>query len=1362
MLESLKVTTDVLQVVYGADGSLSSAAGAPPRSMLDAASSDLHVRCARIAAHLDTHEFAGMRSGMLLESNDWQTWASPGWCTGASSLIVTLDIEDAARDAPLLLASGFKVSSREPGMLVHLTSASVAANGSQSLALAFWAGRMASVPLLPAFLEYPPSPSTPPLDSPGSLSAALDMLSFTLFPPQSAELDLPSVGLAGSFSGVQMAPSTKGRCVSLAAMQLDACRREGEQVVFTASPTLRCAPGLKTESLSPALGIDEVVSLESEFRRFDVWVAPLAVMLSPDFARFCTEFGSAAGRYTAPSAPAVAPAATVELKHAKFVIASVSIEVASATCWDATALGVAGGPRVVISLDESIVMLHQERAETKRPWLLGDGALVANVEVSLLGASIVAHHIGPAGATVTPLLRPTDCSVSARSMQPAGTFAIALRAAWLPLQVSMFAIDALGNLASSFINEQSAPSLKGRPCAPIAGVVLLDDLRGGMFSLAPGAVLAPLQLAVGDQCVRWLYPSPRRVASLRAALGHELCLARYDAGADDFVDVTLRPSHHGCVVEEAVEASEWRLSWSAKGSSDEFLRSLYINALGDDATLPGIAAPLTVVLAADRGVLTLAGPVPLERAGPKLVVMDSLFELTFSDMTIAVQPLGDGMVVRANAIASLEYNANSQRLTVVEPVSLRVLYSELSTGGHVSAEATDLLAAENTSDLVLATAAPAARRSGQSVVLELERIRVNVSSATFVDLPRLLAAFSATSPDTAAPAAVADVVPTSPTVLPDDAHAYVSNMTQLELTIGLEGATSSVAAHGETLAVPTPAAQLKLVLTDGAVATVQLPDPANDVDAPAPASGDSLAEELSSLADEVCREAFSPPGHVAIVRRRRGGAAHVVVCAADVAEPRPLAPAAGPPFEVVVRAAELQVCHWDAAPDADDEEVACLTVDALTLGYSATALADGVLTRAGHLSAAALQLDAFADEGVTVLATSPDPGPRLEGRLRLAFDAERATRVEAALVLPHLVLFVDDALVELSLRVAEGAAPAAAGPPPAPPSLREELAVDARIAAMPRVHLAEASLSEVRVCATVNLTAATPGVPLAVDLAAAPLKLSPIWLSDVLTTPEALARGLAAHAMAEGLLNAPRLVGSLALLFSPASLLHSLRRGVADLVELPLAAGSASLLRRVSGWTVNAAAGFSYAASRAIDRTSVVNVLGAPVSGALGLVGDLASALSSAIGADELAPRRAGRVAPRAAAPRATAARLLAHEGLVLAPGLACGAYEGHWEAEEAEVVQRAAEEVASFRMTARPLVLILSTAVVVYGAGATPALVLARAGLAASAPEPCVLVLAATAAAPANNPLHTSACTVTLRFSREAWEELLPTARAL
>ena len=79
--------------------------------------------------------------------------------------------------------------------------------------------------------------------------------------------------------------------------------------------------------------------------------------------------------------------------------------------------------------------------------------------------------------------------------------------------------------------------------------------------------------------------------------------------------------------------------------------------------------------------------------------------------------------------------------------------------------------------------------------------------------------------------------------------------------------------------------------------------------------------------------------------------------------------------------------------------------------------------------------------------------------------------------------------------------------------------------------------------------------------------------------PDVLLRALKDHALAEALLNAPLVLGSLELFFNPTGLVRSIRRGVANMIDLPMQGlqqgplqfisgvgqGSASFLKEISG-----------------------------------------------------------------------------------------------------------------------------------------------------------------------------------------------------
>jgi len=103
----------------------------------------------------------------------------------------------------------------------------------------------------------------------------------------------------------------------------------------------------------------------------------------------------------------------------------------------------------------------------------------------------------------------------------------------------------------------------------------------------------------------------------------------------------------------------------------------------------------------------------------------------------------------------------------------------------------------------------------------------------------------------------------------------------------------------------------------------------------------------------------------------------------------------------------------------------------------------------------------------------------------------------------------------------------------------------------------------------------------------------------LLYRPQALAHAAAARCVAELILNAPGMVGSLELFFNVTGLLHSVSAGLIDLFNLPLTGlssksltafvagiwmGWASLLRHMSGWTLTSVAGFSLSVARILRR----------------------------------------------------------------------------------------------------------------------------------------------------------------------------------
>ncbi|KAL4436856.1 hypothetical protein ABPG75_003995 [Micractinium tetrahymenae] len=181
--------------------------------------------------------------------------------------------------------------------------------------------------------------------------------------------------------------------------------------------------------------------------------------------------------------------------------------------------------------------------------------------------------------------------------------------------------------------------------------------------------------------------------------------------------------------------------------------------------------------------------------------------------------------------------------------------------------------------------------------------------------------------------------------------------------------------------------------------------------------------------------------------------------------------------------------------------------------------------------------------------------------------------------------------------------------------LQQGLAAEAAGAAASRLYIEQAVVESVRLLLDAHIAAGTAGVPVAVDTYRAPVTLSRIAAHDVLFRPHILVRGLMAHGVAEAVLNAPQVLGSLSLLFNPTGLVQSVRAGVSDLIGLPLAAlqnqslaqfisgvgqGSVSLVKHTLGWTLTSISGFSQAFSRAVDSAVTLRSSSAAAGGGTG------------------------------------------------------------------------------------------------------------------------------------------------------------------
>jgi hypothetical protein len=121
--------------------------------------------------------------------------------------------------------------------------------------------------------------------------------------------------------------------------------------------------------------------------------------------------------------------------------------------------------------------------------------------------------------------------------------------------------------------------------------------------------------------------------------------------------------------------------------------------------------------------------------------------------------------------------------------------------------------------------------------------------------------------------------------------------------------------------------------------------------------------------------------------------------------------------------------------------------------------------------------------------------------------------------------------------------------------------------------------------------------PHVLDTHNTPLRLPGLNAQRLLARPAELAHFVATQCVAELILSAPSMIGSMELLFNPTGLLSKVNKGFKDLYRLPLQGlgagdpamlvtgvglGSACLARHVTGWTLTSLAGFSTSAARII------------------------------------------------------------------------------------------------------------------------------------------------------------------------------------
>jgi hypothetical protein len=300
-----------------------------------------------------------------------------------------------------------------------------------------------------------------------------------------------------------------------------------------------------------------------------------------------------------------------------------------------------------------------------------------------------------------------------------------------------------------------------------------------------------------------------------------------------------------------------------------------------------------------------------------------------------------------------------------------------------------------------------------------------------------------------------------------------------------------------------------------------------------------------------------------------------------------------------------------------------------------------------------------------------------------------------------------------------------------------------------RVHINNLQIGQMNASADIHLTPARTGLPMAVDTDRSPLSISKMSISSISVPPHLLLQGLTKHIVAEALLNAPLVLGSLQLFFNPTGLVQSIKRGVANMIDLPLQGlqqgplqfiagvgqGSVSLVKEISGWSLSSVVGFSRAASNA-------------------LVGSFAR--SSIGGLNQTQSSELERLPETKTS--------LVYGFVSLADHLRLNEFNTIGEvilvsvASDTVIQQR---EQAVFKIS-EPVVIVATNAIILYSDhGRTPSLLawLDKASISTSENS---LQISSSRAAPISDVGSACAATIIMKFQRSAWAKISPSVRRL
>ncbi|KAL4522616.1 hypothetical protein Ndes2526A_g01019 [Nannochloris sp. 'desiccata'] len=366
-------------------------------------------------------------------------------------------------------------------------------------------------------------------------------------------------------------------------------------------------------------------------------------------------------------------------------------------------------------------------------------------------------------------------------------------------------------------------------------------------------------------------------------------------------------------------------------------------------------------------------------------------------------------------------------------------------------------------------------------------------------------------------------------------------------------------------------------------------------------------------------------------------------------------------------------------------------------------------------------------------------------------DGDRSISItDASLELPPLFLNIDDSSFELYVQYKALLEK--------PTGFQKAIAIQAQPVRQDeaklklcskRVHVNNLQIGQLNAIADIHLTPARTGLPVAVDTDRSPLSISKISIHNISAPLHLLLQGLTKHIVAEALLNAPLVLGSLQLFFNPTGLVRSIQRGVANMIDLPLQGlqhgplqfiagvgqGSVSLVKEISEWSLSSVVGFSRAASNALVG-----------SFARSSIGGLSPAPSSEL--ESLPQTKTALVYGFVSLADQLGLNLHDSIGEILLVSVASDT-----------VIQQS--EQAVFKLS-QPVVIFATNAIILYSDnGRTPSL-LAWLNEASISTSEGSLQICSSRAAPISDLGSACAARITTKFHQSAWAKIAPSVRRL